>query len=99
MIESAGVAFIVRPQVSTTQTTIFTLFIRCLPVLLLPIVTAYIAGIIIWALVSTKDRHQTDYRRLDDSSVVVDDEDGNGLELNNNNKKKQAIFSSFQAVS
>ncbi|KAJ7378572.1 hypothetical protein OS493_022560 [Desmophyllum pertusum] len=52
VIESAGVAFIVYPEFSTTQMTMFRSLIRCLPVLLLPIVTAYIAGVIIWFLVS-----------------------------------------------
>ena len=52
VIESAGVAFIVYPEVSTTQTTMFNSLIRCLPVLLLPIVTACVAGIIMWMLVS-----------------------------------------------
>lgn len=52
VIESAGVAFIVYPEVSTTQVTLFRSMIRCLPVLVLPIVTAYIAGVIIWFLVS-----------------------------------------------
>ena len=52
VIESAGVAFIVHPEVSTTQVTLFRSIIRCLPVLILPIVTAYIAGVIVWFLVS-----------------------------------------------
>lgn len=52
VIESAGVAFIVYPEVSTTQTSMFNSMLRCLPVLVLPIVTAYIAGVIIWFLVS-----------------------------------------------
>ena len=52
IMESAGVAFIVYPEVSTTQTTMFESIMRCLPVLVLPIVTAYIAGVIIWILVS-----------------------------------------------
>lgn len=52
IMESAGVAFIVYPEVSTTQSTMFESIMRCLPVLLLPIVTAYIAGVIIWILVS-----------------------------------------------
>ena len=52
VIESAGVAFIVHPEVSATQTTMFQTMLNCLPVLILPIVTAYIAGVIIWCLVS-----------------------------------------------
>jgi len=52
VIESAGVAFIVYPEVSTTQTTMFHMLLNCLPVFILPIVTAYIAGVIIWCLVS-----------------------------------------------
>ena len=52
VIESAGVAFIVYPEVSTTQATMFQTMLNCLPVLILPIVTAYIAGVIIWCLVS-----------------------------------------------
>jgi len=52
VIESAGVAFIVYPEVSTTQTSMFNSMLRCLPVLVLPILTAYIAGVIIWFLVS-----------------------------------------------
>ena len=53
VIETAGVAFIVYlREDSTTQNTMFDSMIRCLPVLLLPILTAYVAGIIIWALVS-----------------------------------------------
>lgn len=52
VIESAGVAFIVHPEVSKTQNTLFQSILNCLPVLILPIVTAYIAGVIIWCLVS-----------------------------------------------
>ena len=52
VIESAGVAFIIHPEVSATQTTMFQTMLNCLPVLILPIVTAYIAGVIIWCLVS-----------------------------------------------
>ena len=51
VIESAGVAFIVYPEVSTTSSMLRVL-LSCLPVFILPIVTAYIAGIIIWCLVS-----------------------------------------------
>lgn len=52
VIESAGVAFIVYPDVSTSQTTMFQAMINCLPVFILPMVTAYIAGVLIWCLVS-----------------------------------------------
>ena len=51
VIESAGVAFIV-PEVFTTQTTMFRALLNCLRVFIVPLVTAYIAGIIIWCLVS-----------------------------------------------
>ncbi|XP_068752557.1 protein sidekick-1-like isoform X3 [Montipora capricornis] len=60
VIESSGVAFIVYPEVSTQQNTMFNSIIRCLPVLLLPMVTAYAAGVIIWILERTgnaKDFH------------------------------------------
>ena len=52
VIESSGVAFIVNPNVRDTQSTMFASVISCLPVLLLPMVTASAAGIIIWILVS-----------------------------------------------
>lgn len=52
VIESSGVAFIVNPNVSETQSTLFASLMRYLPVLLLPVVTAYAAGIIVWILVS-----------------------------------------------
>ncbi|XP_074627585.1 protein sidekick-like isoform X3 [Acropora palmata] len=48
VIESSGVAFIVSPNASETQSTTFALLMRCLPVLLLPMVTASAAGIVIW---------------------------------------------------
>ncbi|XP_068752747.1 uncharacterized protein [Montipora capricornis] len=53
VIESSGVAFIVYPEVSTQQNTMFNSMIRCLLVLLLPMVTAYAAGVIIWILERT----------------------------------------------
>jgi len=52
VIESAGMAFIVHPECSTTLTRMFQSLLNCLPVLILPTVTACIAGIIIWCLVS-----------------------------------------------
>ena len=52
VIESSGVAFITNPNVAETQSTLFASLIRCLPVWLLPVVTAFAAGIIIWILVS-----------------------------------------------
>ncbi|XP_015757030.1 PREDICTED: protein sidekick-1-like, partial [Acropora digitifera] len=48
VIESSGVAFIVSPNASETQSTTFASLMRCLPVLLLPMVTASAAGIVIW---------------------------------------------------
>ncbi|XP_044183373.1 uncharacterized protein LOC114961704 isoform X1 [Acropora millepora] len=55
VIESSGVAFIVNPNVSETQSTLFASLMRCLPVLLLPVVTAYAAGIIVWILERNKN--------------------------------------------
>ena len=52
VIELPGVAFIVYPEVSTQQNTMFNSIIRCLPLLLLPMVTSYAAGVIMWILVS-----------------------------------------------
>ncbi|XP_068752748.1 uncharacterized protein [Montipora capricornis] len=52
VIESSGVAFIVYPD-STQQNTMFNATIRILPVLLLPMVTAYAAAVIIWILERT----------------------------------------------
>ncbi|XP_068752749.1 uncharacterized protein [Montipora capricornis] len=52
VIESSGVAFIVYPD-STQQNTMFNSTIRILPVLLLPMVTAYAAAVIIWILERT----------------------------------------------
>ena len=56
VIESAGVAFIVYPQKSSNQNTMYDLMISCLPVLVLPIITACVSGMIIWALVSIPAR-------------------------------------------
>ena len=52
IVESAGVAFIVHPRTSATRQSMLSSLFLCLPVLLLPIIMAQIAGVIIWILVS-----------------------------------------------
>ena len=52
IIESAGVAFIVYPDTTQNQNTMYQSVLLCLPVMSLPIVLAYIAGVLIWCLVS-----------------------------------------------
>lgn len=52
VIESAGVAFIVYPEKTQNENTMYQSLLLCLPVFGLLITTAYIAGVIIWCLVS-----------------------------------------------
>ncbi|XP_022793852.1 uncharacterized protein LOC111332704 [Stylophora pistillata] len=57
VIESAGVAFIVYPEKTQNQNTMYQSLLLCLPVLGLPIITAYIAGVIIWCLERSRNPH------------------------------------------
>ena len=51
-VESAGVAFIVYSDTSGVKEAMFDALLACWPVVVLPLVMAYIAGVTVWILVS-----------------------------------------------
>ena len=50
-VESAGVAFVVYTDTSAVKDAMFDALIACWPVVLIPLVMAYIAGVLVWLLV------------------------------------------------
>lgn len=50
-VESAGVAFVVYTDTSGVKDAMFDALIACWPVVLIPLVMAYIAGVLVWLLV------------------------------------------------
>ena len=50
-VESAGVAFIVYTDTSGVKEAMFDALLACWPVIVLPLVMAYIAGVTVWILV------------------------------------------------
>ena len=51
-VESAGVAFVVYTDTSVFTNTMFAALLACWPVVVIPLVMAYIAGVMVWMLVS-----------------------------------------------
>lgn len=52
-VESAGIAFVVYTDNSGVKDAMFDALIACWPVVVLPVVMAYIAGVLVWLLVRT----------------------------------------------
>ena len=52
LVETSGVAFIVVRNTSKTKEDMFKSIMRNIPLMLVPIVTAFMAGAVVWALVS-----------------------------------------------
>lgn len=50
-VESAGVAFVVYTDTSGVKDAMFDALIACWPVVVIPVVMAYIAGVLVWLLV------------------------------------------------
>lgn len=51
-VESAGVAFVIYSDTSGVKDAMFDALLACWPVILIPLVMAYIAGVTVWILVS-----------------------------------------------
>ena len=51
-VESSGVAFVVYTDTSSIKEAMFNALLACWPVILIPMIMAYIAGVFVWILVS-----------------------------------------------
>lgn len=51
-VESAGVAFVVYTDTSSIKQAMFAALLACWPVIVIPAIMGYVAGVLVWILVS-----------------------------------------------